>query len=432
MNKILWMSLDDAGVFVSRRKPYINHAIALLRTVLYNAGIKTDFKTLRYVWQKEQVRDRVYGYDILLMSVMSFNFPYAVAVAKIFKECNPAGKVIVGGVHASVGYKEMKAVKEFDSVVKGPGEKVVVDTIKHLGAGQKLTYHTQENSLEQWPNINRDLFPEPLEDYSPLVEPPTVTMITSRKCKYNCSFCNERSLFDDAERMKATTVITHLNNTYTKHPFKSVIFHDSNFFDDPQWLNEFIRQYTRQKRGYWWPYWCAARSNVVCKYPEILKEMVLFSHLDVLSLGLESGSDNVLKILNKGCTADQNMKAIELCNTLDLTIYANIMLGIPGENRADAMATVDMVNSIKNAIVSVSFYTPYPGTVLGDKVIASGMSLVEPGDYHRYPGKALVKNIDYKWYCKKVLPKIKGYRPVPLTEKIGRYFCGKLARRLLK
>lgn len=430
-NKILWMSLDDAGQFISRRKPYVNHAIGLLRTVLHNADINTDLKDLRYVWTKKQVRDRVRGYDTLLMSIMTFNFKYAVTVARIFKECNPNGRVIVGGVHASVDLAQMINTKEFDTVIQGPGENVIVDMINNLCEGQTYVTKHLNNSLNSWPTINRSLCSSPLEDYSPLVKPPTITMLTSKKCKYSCSFCNEGKLFDNEERMSPRKVIEDLNKTYREFKFKSVIFHDSNFLTDPQWLRRFIVYYIHYARKRW-PCWAAGRTDFVCKNPNLIKGMVDFTNFETISLGLESGSDNVLKILRKGCTADQNHEAIGICNKLDLRIYANIMLGIPGETKADAMKTVDMVNSINNPIVAVSFYSPYAGTTLGDKIIAEGRSLVNEGDYHRYAGKALVKGIDYKWYDKNILPKIKNYRPAKLSEKVGRWFCSKLAKRILK
>ena len=366
--KIIWLSLDDAGVFISRRKPYVNHAIALLRTVLYNNGIRTDLTDLRYVWRRKQIEDRLRGYDILLMSVLTFNFQYAVLCAKIFKEVNPDGKVIVGGVHVTVDPEGIKQVKEFDIIVQGPGEKVIVSAIKECNTNYRLRWHTQESSL---------------------------------------------------------------NNTYIKYPFRSVVFHDSNFFDDTAWIARFISQYGNHTREQW-PYWCGTRTNVICRFPDLFKEMAVFTNLYAISLGLESGSDNVLKILNKGCTTEQNYKAIEMCNDLDLTIFANIMLGIPGETRADAMATVDMVNSIKNVIVSCSFYNPYPGTVLGDKVIAAGASLVKDGDYLRTEGKHMIKGIDYKWYYKNILPKIKGYRPPSFAERYLRSITLWVAGRLLK
>jgi len=50
--------------------------------------------------------------------------------------------------------------------------------------------------------------------------------------------------------------------------------------------------------------------------------------------------------------------------------WSNIMLGIPGETREDAIKTMRMVKYTKRILPSISFYAPYPGSALGHQLIA--------------------------------------------------------------
>ena len=79
-------------------------------------------------------------------------------------------------------------------------------------------------------------------------------------------------------------------------------------------------------------------------------------------------------------------------------IWANVMLGIPGERREDAFKTIKMLKSIRWVLPSISFYAPYPVSTLGNQMIADGKSLMTKENYHRYPWDEKVKGVDYDFY----------------------------------
>ncbi|MCB0239476.1 MAG: cobalamin-dependent protein, partial [Anaerolineae bacterium] len=101
-----------------------------LRTILHQNGIQTDLASTRAVTSWDQLAPQMQGYDMLLMNVRSYTYPPALGAAKLFKQLNPNGMVIVGGMHATVAPDEMAAVPEFDRICMGPGEKVIVDLVK--------------------------------------------------------------------------------------------------------------------------------------------------------------------------------------------------------------------------------------------------------------------------------------------------------------
>ena len=78
--------------------------------------------------------------------------------------------------------------------------------------------------------------------------------------------------------------------------------------------------------------------------------------------------------------------------------WSNIMLGIPGETHEDAFKTMRMLKQMKRVFPSIAFYAPYPGSALGNQLIAEGKSRMTKDNYHRFPDDEKVKGVDYQFY----------------------------------
>jgi anaerobic magnesium-protoporphyrin IX monomethyl ester cyclase len=64
-------------------------------------------------------------------------------------------------------------------------------------------------------------------------------------------------------------------------------------------------------------------------------------------IGFESGSDRVLRFIRKGTTRAQNLAAARICKRYGIAIWANYMLGLPTETKAEVLETViSMLKSI--------------------------------------------------------------------------------------
>jgi radical SAM superfamily enzyme YgiQ (UPF0313 family) len=179
------------------------------------------------------------------------------------------------------------------------------------------------------------------------------------------------------------------------------------FFQNPTWLKEWIDKYPRQANKVW-PYWAAGRSDTVRQWPDLFSALIKETNWNTISIGFESGSDRILRLLNKECTEDDNYFAIELLNQLGDELekqgkitpkfWANIMLGVPGETPEDAFKTMRMLKTMKRVFPSISYYAPYPGSALGNQLIAEGKSMMSKENYHRYPDDEKVKGVNYQFY----------------------------------
>jgi radical SAM superfamily enzyme YgiQ (UPF0313 family) len=421
--KILWVDLGDLGDLVNPSGPHEqwqDHGLGLLRTIMHNNGILTDLVSTRAVTTWEQLAKQMQGYEMLLMNVRSYTFPVGKKSAEIFKQVNPKGIVIAGGMHATVAPHEMLAIDAFDHVVQGPGELTIVDLVKDPAAYPRLVHGVGAKSMADWPMINRELWPKPvgwrikrrwkwrwpLEPECGWGPGPVATILTSRVCPWQCVFCNENSYIPNMGRKPVDQVIDELNYLDRKYGIGSVVIHDSMFLQNPIWLREWIEKYPRKTKR--WTYWAAGRADTVRQWPDLFEALVRETNWRTISIGFESGSDRILRLLNKECTEEDNYFTIDLVNRLGDELeakgeqppkfWSNIMLGIPGETPEDAFKTMRMLKRMKRVFPSISYYAPYPGSALGFQLIAEGKSLMSQDNYHRFPDDEKVKGVDYQFY----------------------------------
>ena len=57
-----------------------------------------------------------------------------------------------------------------------------------------------------------------------------------------------------------------------------------------------------------------------------------------------------------------------------------------------------MIKYMRRVMPSVSFYAPYPGSALGNQLIAEGKSRMTKENYHRFPDDEKVMGVDYQFY----------------------------------
>jgi radical SAM superfamily enzyme YgiQ (UPF0313 family) len=207
-------------------------------------------------------------------------------------------------------------------------------------------------------------------------------------------------------RRPVDAVIDELNELDDKYRLGSFVIHDSMFFQHRKWLEEWLEKFPRRANKLW-PYWAAARADTVSEWPELFEALIRETNWSVVSIGFESGSDPVLRILNKQVTEKENEFVIDLVNRIGddmeregkkpVSFWSNVMVAIPGETREDAFKTIRMVKRMKRVRPSVAFYAAFPGSALGYQLIAEGKNLMTD-DFTRNPSDEKIKGIDYDFY----------------------------------
>lgn len=394
MNPILF----DLGKFGAYYQPeahsqWHSHGFGMLATILRQNKVTCDFAQLKAMRSWQEVRQAIKGHDTLLMGLMSFDYPAARQMAKIARSIAPKIRIVAGGIHCTVAPEEVQAL-DVNAMILGEGEAWIVPA----ATNDTLTgcYYGMAADLDALPWMDRDVFAKPTEPSCGWGPAPVATMLTSRACVYKCSFCQpaERNHFGRKFRRRGVdNVIAEMRMLIERYSVKSFSFQDGLFIMQPKWLEEFIDKYA----AIGLPFEASGRADLIARHPELVKGLKEVG-MQVLSIGLESGSQHMLDIFEKGTTVEQNHEAIRIANDLDLTVFANVILAHPEETKEEALASVALFGEIKHCQPSVAFFAPYPGNKLGDECIAKGLSLLTPDNYTRFPSDAKCKGVDYNWY----------------------------------
>ncbi|MEA4933071.1 MAG: radical SAM protein, partial [Lawsonibacter sp.] len=98
-------------------------------------------------------------------------------------------------------------------------------------------------------------------------------------------------------------------------------------------------------------------------------------------LGVESGSDAVLKFIHKGVNADQMLQAGQRLVEAGIDLWVTIILGITGVGgdwEEHILSTAKMINAMKPRHLSAMTFAPAKGTPLGEDVLAGRFQVCSP------------------------------------------------------
>lgn len=88
-------------------------------------------------------------------------------------------------------------------------------------------------------------------------------------------------------------------------------------------------------------------------------------------LGVETGDDPLLKLVNKGVTAEEMLEAGRKLVESGFNLTAMVLLGLAGKgprSREHALATAEIINQMRPKYLAAMTLTPVPGTVLYKQV----------------------------------------------------------------
>lgn len=139
----------------------------------------------------------------------------------------------------------------------------------------------------------------------------------------------------------------------------------------------------------------AGPRSTLSKTPEELKTLH-DAGLSRAYLGVESGSDAVLKFIHKGVNAQQMLQAGQRLVEAGIDLWVTIILGITGEGgdwREHILSTAQIINQMKPRHLSAMTFAPAKGTPLGDDVLAGRFKVYGP-DHILEECRLLIEHLD--------------------------------------
>ncbi|WP_086637382.1 B12-binding domain-containing radical SAM protein [Methanonatronarchaeum thermophilum] len=343
----------------------------------------------------DEMARKVGELDPFLVGVTSTTplIPEALRSIQVAKEASNAYTVL-GGPHPTFMHEDILNQNEsVDFVVKGEGEYTVLDlyqTLREegdLSNVEGIVFRSEGRVVE---NEDRAL----IEDLDSLPYParhllPTdkyvvfddrmsiTTMVCSRGCPMQCSFCASSALHGKAIRKRSPTdVVDEMEHVKETLDVSTIAFMDDTFTLLPDWVREFCRELKDRDIDIGWG--CTAR---VDKIDRDMIELMRDAGCHTIFIGVESGNQEILDRVKKGTQTSQVKKIFETANDVGMRTVASLAIGLPGETRETVNRSIQFVKDIKANYALFSIATPYPGTEFYNNMKDIGKIKGEWGDY---------------------------------------------------
>lgn len=256
-------------------------------------------------------------------------------------------KVIVGGPQTPVLDERFFARSLADVAVIGEGEGALIDLLNfYIHDIGKLSdignlKYLEKNSLCVTPQReiinNLDLYPYAKlkrSDISKYNSMHRIFILTGRGCPNRCTFCYEGANARKVRYRSMKCVFDEINYLLNEFPMANVLHVlDDTFTCDQKRVFEFCdnMRKIRESRKIDWV--CEVHVGNIWNKPELL-EYMLDSGMRGFQIGLESGSDMVLKSYKKNTTSKMIRSFIDTCAMLQRNFFieGNIILGGPFES----------------------------------------------------------------------------------------------------
>lgn len=321
--------------------------------------------------------------DIVGVTCYTPFYSSAMNVASLTKKYNPNILVVVGGPHPTI-LPETCLNENVDFVIRGEGEQTfpeLLDSLEKSNEFEEIKGVSFKKNGKIIHNENRpyiedlDSLPFParhyldLEKYVDRMEGKRfTTMLTSRGCPYNCTYCCKNIVGKRWTPRSPENVILEIEEIINKYNFRYIHFHEELFTFRKEWVKKVCELLITKNLNITWS--CSSRVDLVT--PEILQLMKKAGCI-YISYGVESGDEQVLKSLKKGITIEQVRKAFKYTHKAGITTRAYFMIGVPEDTPETIQKTINLALEIDPDYAQFSIATPYPGTELWDIAKREGM-----------------------------------------------------------
>ncbi len=191
-----------------------------------------------------------------------------------------------------------------------------------------------------------------------------MALATSRGCPYRCNWCAKPTWGRRYTVRPADDVWAEIAELRARYRPDRLWFTDDIFAIQRPWLARYLELAAADPI----PFRCQSRADLLVD-PAVARDLARAGAREVW-LGAESGSDSVLRAMDKDGTVEEIRAATRNLRAVGVRIGFFLQLGYPGERYADVLSTVRMVRSLAPDAIGVSVSYPLPGTVFWDRAMA--------------------------------------------------------------
>ncbi len=372
--------------------PIPSLSLSYLAGVLQEEGIEVQILDLLVAqYSSNKIRNKLEEYQpqVVGATCVTLNYPIAARILRVCKDFDPNIVTVMGGPHVSFTLKEtLLRAPWIDVVVIREGERTLVELVraleKGIGFGQVAGIAFREDKhvveteprppikdLDELPVPARNLLP--LSRYRALGAPCNLT--TSRGCPYGCIFCSGRRMFGRKVRFRhPRLVVDEMEIIHKELGFEKMNIVDDTFTVNHRHARNICEEIIRRNLHIQW--------TVFARVDTITQDLVELMHeagCTHLLFGVESGSEQILKTINKGITVDDVRRGVKLTSEAGIKVFASFILGLPGESPETARQSVELAQELRSeygSLYGFHLLSPLPGTELYEKAEEYGLRIL--------------------------------------------------------
>lgn len=360
---------------------YPSLGVLTLASYTRSHGVPTEIVDLTFARDVAPVRSRLRSFapSVVGVHTKSLTLRRAVEVARLARAHGAWS--VAGGPDAATN-PGMYLEAGFDSVVLGEGELTLVDLVERVagaesvvgmpgvavrdsakvvrGPARPFLKELDELPLPAWDLIDMEGY---LARWERKSGERRAAVLTSRGCPFDCSWCSKPTFGRTFRQQSPERVVRELAALRSVYGVSYVRFCDDVFGVDRRWLERLLDRMDAADLGL--RFECLARVDLL--RPELLGRMRA-AGLARVYVGVESGSQKMLDLMNRGTRLAQVERVAKSLRTEGIRQFWFLMLGYPGETLADIEETLRLFRRFSPEEYSVSIAVPVPGTRLFEAV----------------------------------------------------------------
>ncbi|MDD4957679.1 MAG: radical SAM protein [Candidatus Omnitrophica bacterium] len=351
------------------------------------------FDIYAHQWDKKEVAERLKkeSFDIVMITAMATQYAYVKWFSRLVKDINPGARIVVGGQLATFSWEVVLRNMLVDLCVIGEGEITTIDLLENLGEPSRVKGIAYRNGNEPVKTEPRELIkdlgeiPEPVFDkfrmdiyrtnklyihnksavlYKKQKRPHVMAMITGRGCPFRCNFCSRT--FRTIRIKSLDSILREIDFFIDKYDIGGINFVDELLFLKQDMIDALAGELG--KRGILW--------NGQARVDTINLDRLSYykkNGLVSIGFGIESGSPDMLKMMNKGITRERIEEVIRRTIEAGLHLKMTLIFGYPGESEDTVRDTVEMFKGLGHPGRRFCIFTPLPGSVAYNMAIEQGL-----------------------------------------------------------
>ncbi len=280
--------------------------------------------------------------EIIGITSTTISYIPATKIAKAVKEAAPNAKVVIGGVHVTfTAHETLTECPWIDVVVRGEGERPILELAqgKTLAQVQGISFRENGEIIDNpmGPLLNPEEIPVPAYDMLDMKKYAYVVLMCTRGCPHNCTFCELPQVHGKGIRCRSSERVSEeLELALSLNPNLEIRYEDEFMGLFPERTKQILDLVKNKRVG---QFRAATR-------PDGLTDEILVKLKEAgctnLYIGMESGSDEVLKFNKRAVTVSKILEIAEMFKKNEMLFHSGFILGLPGENKQTLEQTLDI------------------------------------------------------------------------------------------